>query len=59
MGHDLYAQEAKNIPARGQAIIETGFAIGFPLGTYGGIAPQSGLAAKHALTINAGVIDAD
>ena len=58
-GHDLYAQEAKNIPARGQAIIGTGIAIGLPSGTYGRIAPRSGLAAKHALTINAGVIDAD
>ena len=58
-GHDLYAQKAKIIPARGQAIIGTGIAIGLPLGTYGRIAPRSGLAAKHALAINAGVIDAD
>ena len=58
-GHDLYAQEAKTIPARGQAIIGTGIAIGLPLGTYGRIAPRSGLVAKHALTINAGVIDPD
>ena len=58
-GHDLYAQEAKNILDRGQAIIGTGIAISLPLGTYGRIAPRSGLAAKHALTINAGVIDAD
>ena len=36
-GHDLYAQEAKNIPARGQAIIGTGIAIGLPLSTYGRI----------------------
>src|ERR1700744_4205202 len=58
-GHDLYAQEAKKIPAKGQAIIGTGIAIGLPSGTYGRIAPGSGLAAKHALAINAGVIDAD
>ena len=58
-GHDLYAPEAKNVPARGQAIIGTGIAIGLPLGTYGRITPRSGLAAKHALTINAGVINAD
>ena len=58
-GHDLYAQETKNIPAKGQAIIGTGIAIGLPFGTYGRIAPRSGLVAKHALTISAGVIDAD
>ena len=58
-GHDLYAKEAKIIPAKGQAIIGTGIAVGLPPGTYGRIAPRSGLAAKHALAINAGVIDAD
>src|SRR6201995_2255711 len=58
-GHDLYTQEAKKIPAKGQAIIGTRIAIGLPPGTYGRIAPRSGLAAKHALTTNAGVIDAD
>ena len=52
-GHDLYAQEAKIIPARGQAIIGTGIAVGLPAGTYGRIAPRSGLAAKHALAITA------
>ena len=58
-GHDLYSQEAMTVPARGQAIIGTGIAVGLPPGTYGRIALRSGLAAKHALTINAGVIDAD
>ena len=58
-GHDLHAQETKKIPARGQAIIGTEIAIGLPQDTYGGIAPRSGLAAKYALTVNAGVIDAD
>ena len=58
-GHDLYAQETKIIPAKGQTIIGTGIAVGLPPGTYGRVAPRSGLAAKHALAINAGVIDAD
>ena len=58
-GHDLYAQEAERIPARRQAVIGTGIAIGLPQGTYGRIAQRSGLATKHALAVNAGVIDAD
>ena len=58
-GHDLYAQETQKIPATGQGIIGTGIAIGLPSGTYGRIAPRSGLAIRHSLTVNAGVIDAD
>ena len=58
-GHDLYAQEIQSIPATGQGIIGTGIAIGLPPGTYGRIAPRSGLAVRHSLAVNAGVIDAD
>jgi len=58
-GHDLYANEGTNVPARGQAIVGTGIAIGLPHNTYGQIAPRSSLAVKHRLTTNAGVIDSD
>ena len=58
-GHDLYANEETQIPAREQAVVGTGIAIGLPHDTYGRIAPRSGLAVKHRLTTNAGVIDAD
>ena len=58
-GHDLYANEGTEIPAREQAVIGTGIAIGLPHDTYGRIAPRSGLAVKHRLTKNAGVSDAD
>ena len=34
-GHDKYIQEAKIIPAKGQTVIGTGMAIGFPLDTSG------------------------
>ena len=34
-GHDLYAQETKVIPAKGECIIGTRIAIGLPSGTYG------------------------
>ena len=37
----------------------TGIAIAVPQGTYGRVAPRSGLAVKHGLGTGAGVIDAD
>ena len=58
-GHALYAQEGTTISAKEQGIIGTGIAIGLPPNTYGRIAPRSGLALKHSLAVNAGVIDAD
>jgi len=58
-GHDLYANEGTDVPARGQAIVGTGIAIGLPHNTYGRIALRSSLAVKHRLTTNAGVIDSD
>jgi len=58
-GQDPYANEGTDVPARGQAIVGTGTAIGLPHNTYGRNAPRSRLAVKHGLTINAGVIDSD
>lgn len=47
------------IPARGKAAVHTGLAIHVPHGTYGRVAPRSGLAAKHFIDVGAGVIDED
>ena len=58
-GHDLYASEGTEIPAGGQVIVGTGVAIQLSHNTYGRIAPRSGLAVKHRLATNAGVIDSD
>ncbi|KAI2618451.1 dUTP diphosphatase [Hypoxylon sp. NC1633] len=58
-GYDLYASSAATIPARGKALVETGLAIAVPAGTYGRVAPRSGLASKHFIDTGAGVIDAD
>jgi len=58
-GHDLYANEGTDVPARGQAIVGTRIAIGLPHDTYGRIAPRSSLAVKHRLITNAGGIDSD
>jgi len=58
-GHQLYANEGTDVPAREQAIVGTGIAIGLPHNTYARIALPSSLAVKHRLTTNAGVIDSD
>jgi len=58
-GHDLYANEGTDFPARGQAIFGTGIAFGLPHNTYRQIAPRSSLAVKHRLTTNTCVIDSD
>jgi len=58
-GHNLYANEGTDVPARGQAIVGMGIAIGLSHNTYGRIAARSSLAVKHRLMTNAGVIDSD
>ncbi|EEH11214.1 dUTPase [Histoplasma capsulatum G186AR] len=58
-GYDLYCAKAIVIPAKGKALVDTGLAIAVPDGTYGRIAPRSGLASKHFIDTGAGVIDAD
>ena len=58
-GHDLNANEGTEIPDGGQVMVGTGIAIQLPHNTYGRIAPRSGLAVKHRLTTNAGVINPD
>ncbi|KAI1390295.1 deoxyuridine 5'-triphosphate nucleotidohydrolase [Hypoxylon trugodes] len=58
-GYDLYASQPTTIPSRGKALVETDISIAVPAGTYGRIAPRSGLAAKHFIDTGAGVIDAD
>jgi len=58
-GHNLYANEGTDVPARGQAIVGTGIAIGLPHDIYERIAPRSSLAVKHRLMTNAGVINSD
>ena len=47
------------IPPREQRAISTKISIRTPAGTYGRIAPRSGLAAKHMIDVQAGVIDRD
>jgi dUTP pyrophosphatase len=56
---DPHSAEGKTVPAGGKALIDTQLSIAVPLGTYGRVAPRSGLAAKHSIHTGAGVIDAD
>lgn len=58
-GYDLYASKEAIIPARGKVLVDTDISIAVPAGTYGRVAPRSGLASKHSIDTGAGVIDAD
>lgn len=58
-GYDLASVVDVVVPARGKCLVSTGLQILLPAGTYGRIAPRSGLAWKHHIDVGAGVIDAD
>lgn len=58
-GLDLYSVEKLTIPPGGRAAVRTGLAVAIPAGTYGRVAPRSGLATRHGLDVLAGVVDGD
>ena len=58
-GYDIYSAVNTTVPSRGKGCVGTDISIALPEGTYGRIAPRSGLAAKHFIDVGAGVIDAD
>ena len=58
-GLDLYAIEAQVIPAFGKTKVDTGIAVACPTGTYGRIAPRSGLAMNNHIAVGAGGVDPD
>ena len=55
-GYDLSSAVDAVVSAQEKAIIPTDITVAVPSGTYGRIAPRSGLAAKHHLEVGAGVI---
>ena len=57
--YDLYSSENITLPPHTRALVSTDIAIQVPVGTYGRIAPRSGLAAKFNIDMSVGVIDAD
>lgn len=58
-GYDLSSAYNYTVKARGKELIKTDLCIIVPSGTYGRIAPRSGLAWKHSIDVGAGVIDSD
>ncbi|PNH08547.1 Deoxyuridine 5'-triphosphate nucleotidohydrolase [Tetrabaena socialis] len=58
-GYDLASAEDTVVPARGKAVVKTDLAVRVPAGTYGRVAPRSGLASKNFIDTGAGVIDED
>lgn len=58
-GLDLYAAHDTVIPASGKGIVKTDLAMQCPEGTYGRVAPRSGLSWKKHIDVGAGVIDRD
>ncbi|APC25798.1 dUTPase [Only Syngen Nebraska virus 5] len=58
-GYDISSVGDIVIPALGRAAVSTGISIRVPDGTYGRIAPRSGLAYKYGIDVLAGVIDKD
>lgn len=58
-GYDLSSAEDSVVPARGKQLVKTDIAVALPEGTYGRVAPRSGLSWKKHIDIGAGVIDRD
>lgn len=58
-GFDLYSAYKYVVPGRGKCLIKTDIQIRCPNGTYGRIAPRSGMAWNKHTDIGAGVIDSD
>lgn len=57
-GYDIYSSENVTLEPNKGAWVSTGIAFTVPEGTYGRIAPRSGLSGKD-IFINAGVVDRD
>lgn len=58
-GFDLSSAYEYIIPPHGKELVKTDLSIQLPKGTYGRIAPRSGLAWKNFINVGAGVIDPD
>ncbi|XP_013105752.1 deoxyuridine 5'-triphosphate nucleotidohydrolase [Stomoxys calcitrans] len=58
-GLDLRSAYDLVVPARGKALVKTDLQIQVPNGSYGRIAPRSGLAVKNFIDVGAGVVDED
>jgi len=59
VGYDLTSTEPVILKPGERGLFSTGLAIIVPEGTYGRVAPRSGLTVKNGLHVGAGVIDPD
>lgn len=57
-GYDLYSTDTITIPPLSRVLINTGLSIKTPEGTYGRIAPRSGMS-LNGIDVGGGVIDQD
>ena len=48
----LFSAESKVIPAHGKALVDTQLSIAVPPGTYGRVAPRSGLGSSYKMGYN-------
>ena len=58
-GYDLFSIDSYVVLPGRRVVVSTGISVQLPPGTYGRIAPRSGLAVKHGLDVLAGVVDPD
>jgi dUTP pyrophosphatase len=58
-GYDLFSTDNYVVLPGRRVVVSTGIAVQLPPGTYGRIAPRSGLAVKHGIDTLAGVVDPD
>jgi len=58
-GYDMCSSVDTTIKCGCRGLVDTGIAFTVPYGTYGRIAPRSGLAVKKGIQVGAGVIDRD
>ncbi len=56
-GWDLYSSVFGTVPPWSRLLVATGISITVPPGTYGRVAPRSGLAVKNGIDVGAGVVD--
>jgi len=58
-GYDLYSNEDGIVPSNDRLLVGTGVIMELKEGTYGRIAPRSGLAYNYGIDVLGGVIDSD
>jgi len=58
-GLDLYSTKNVTIPSKKNGVVPTGLKLTMPEGTYGRIAPRSGLSLHYMLDVMGGVVDPD